>query len=186
MKRNLSRVDKVSIEFGKQVVKYLNKFGLIEADLAYLIKSNSNDIDDIITGSKSVGLKKAERIANVFGVKYYEFGNPNHDLPTISDLPNKTQEAIASRKTKGVSERNYEKKISENLDKIINETDLLHYPVKAENIRLKLPEEIRDTVNASRISDLLTKGGRKEIITVVGKEGNANLYQLKKFVKDGK
>lgn len=184
MKGNSSREEKVSIEFGKQVSKYLKKFGLIEADLAYLTKSNSNDIDDIIDGAKTVGLKKAERIANVFGMKYYEFGNPRHNLPAISDLPSRTQETITSRKRKGISERDYNKKVSENLDKIINETDLLHSPITAENIRLKLPEEIKDTLNASRISDLLTKGGRNEIIMVVGKEGNANLYQLKEFVKD--
>lgn len=184
MKGNSSREEKVSIEFGEQVKKHLKMFGLIEADLAYLIKSNSNDIDDIIHGSKTVGLKKAERIANIFGMRYYEFGNPNHSLPAISELPSRTQEAITSRKRKGITERDYDKRVSENLDKIIRDTDVLHYPIKAEDIRLKLPEEIKNTISASRISDLLTKGGRNEIIVVVGKEGNANLYQLKKFVKD--
>ena len=174
----------VSLEFGLQVKKYLKHFGLTEGDLSRLIKSNTNKVQDILLGKKGIVLNSAERISNVFGLRYFEFGNPLFSLPLIKDLPEETQEFIENRKKRGVPviNRNYNNDIAGNLDRIINETDVLHHKVTAEEIRLNFPEEIRDTIKATRITDLLKKSGRDEIVVKVDKRGKEFLFQLKKFV----
>lgn len=173
----------VSIEFGKQLSKYLRHFGLTGGDLARLINSNTDDIREIMAGSKGTVLKSAEKISNVFGLRYFELGNPLFSIPLIEYLPEETQKFIEKRKVRGVPviNRNYSNDIAGNLDKIINESDVLHFPVTAEEIRLRLPKEIRDTIKASRITDLLKKSGRDKIVIQVDKRGKEFLFQLKEF-----
>jgi hypothetical protein len=174
----------VSIEFGDQLIKYLRHFGLIEADIARLVKSNTDDIREILDGQKGVVLKTAEKISNAFGLRYFELGNPKFPLPKIKQLPEETQDAIKYRKEKGTAQivRNYDNDIAGNLDRIIYETDLLHQPVTAEEIRLHFPEDIRDTIKATRITDLLKKSGRDQLVIQVDKKGREHLFQLKEFV----
>ncbi|WP_442588246.1 hypothetical protein ACSBL2_19590 [Pedobacter sp. AW31-3R] len=173
----------VSLEFGLQVKKYLEHFGLTEGDLSRLINSNTNKIQDILSGKTGIVLNSAEKISNVFGLRYFELGNPLFSIPLIEYLPEETQKFIEKRKVRGIPviNRNYSNDIAGNLDKIINESDVLHFPVTAEEIRLRLPKEIRDTIKASRITDLLKKSGRDKIVIQVDKRGKEFLFQLKEF-----
>nr|WP_068892565.1 hypothetical protein [Pedobacter panaciterrae] len=174
----------VSIEFGKQLLKYLKHFGLIEADLARLIKSNTDDIKEILEGKKGVVLKSAERISNVFGLRYFEFGNPKFKLPNIKDLPDQTRDLILNRKEKGVTQinRNYGIDLAGNLDKILNST-FLSTPHTAEEIWAQLPEEVRSKVEPRRVTDLLGKSPRNfmiEKIPPASGGGRKSRYVLKK------
>lgn len=179
-----SKID-VLVEFGGQVKKYLKHFQLTESDLSRLINSNTNDIQEILSGDKGVVLKSAEKISSVFGLRYFELGNPRFSIPDIERLPDQTRKVIIDRKKKGVPViiRNYENDIAGNLDRIINESSLFHSPVTAEEIRLVFPEDIRDTIKATRITDLLKKSGRDQYVVKVGKKGKEYLFQLKEFVK---
>lgn len=180
MKKDLINV---SIEFGFQLSKYLAHFELIEADLARVFNTNSHYVKEILTGKKGTTLKTAEKYSNFFGTRYYELANPNFPMPNFESLPNTTKEAILHRKNIGtkIIERNYENDIAGNLDKIIDETDLLLKPSTAEELRLQFPENIRDKITTNRITNLLKKSGRNKIVIKVGKRGNAILFQLKEY-----
>ena len=175
----------VSVEFGNQVIKYLKHFGLIGADIARLSKLNTASMEDMLNGSKGIVLKTAEKISNAFGLRYFELGNPKFPLPKIKQLPQETQDAIKYRKEKGNTQivRNYDNDIAGNLDWIIYETDLLHQPVTAEEIRLSFPLDIRDAIKSTRITDLLKKSGRDRFVVQVGKRGREHLFQLKEFAE---
>lgn len=171
----------VSNEFGIQLSRYIQQFGLTVADIASLSNLNTGAIDKILKGDKGIVLKTAEKISNVFGVRYFELGNPSFKIPNLKDLPRRTQDTIKNREEIGIPEinRNYENDIAGNLDRIIHESSVLHVPVTAEEIRLVFPPEIRDMIKATRITDLLKKSGRGEVVIVVGKRGKEYLFQLK-------
>lgn len=175
----------VSLEFGLQVKKYLKHFGLTEGDLSRLINSNTNTVHEILSGQKGIVLNSAEKISNIFGLRYFEFGNPLFPIPVIKKLPEETRKFIENRKKRGVQViiRNYDNDIAGNLDKIINETDVLHHPVTAEEIRLSFPKDIRDTIKATRVTDLLKKSGRDKVVVKVDKRGKEFLFQLKAFAE---
>lgn len=170
----------VSKEFGAQVLRYLEHFGMTEFDLANLIGSNSNDIQEIILGSKSVVLKTAENISNVFNIRYFELGNPSFTIPDLQRLPEKTKTVIKDRARKGVTKihRDYSIDISGHLDAIIT-SDYLHTPRTAEQIWKQLPEDIKSKIEPRRITDLLGKNPRNQIVEKVGKNGREFLFQLK-------
>lgn len=172
----------IATEFVYQIQKYLAHFGMLEADLGALIGTGSSDINAIMNLQKSLGLIRLDRIASVFGLTYYEFGNPSHPFPSFDNLPSETKIMIEKRRVLGIPNRNYENDIAGNLDKIIHESTLLHNPVTAEEIRLHFPDDIKDTIKATRITDLLKKSGRDEIVVKVDKRGKEFLFQLKEFV----
>jgi len=169
-------------EFVTQIHKYLKHFGLIEADLGALIGTGSGDIKGILNFTKSVGLKRLGRIASIFGLTYYEFGNPLHPYPKFDDLPLETQIAITKRKEIGNPNRDYSKDLAGNLDKILS-TDYLSMPRTAEEIWQQLPINVRETIGPTRVTDLLGKNPRNKMVTKVGKKGKEHLFQLKKVAE---
>lgn len=173
----------VEAEFANQIKRYLKHYEVIDSDLGTLIKTGATDIKQILDLSKSVGLKRAERIANVFGLTYYEFGNPSFHFPRFKDLPNVTQELFLKRKEKGVQPVNRTKNLNlrKHIDDLINK-GALNSPKTAKQMLVKLPKEVQELIKneSRRISDLL---GRNEDVMVVGKSGRHNIYQLKKFVE---
>ena len=175
-----NKIVDVATEFGKQVLKYLKQFGLTEADLARLINSNTDDINDIVSGSKGVVLKSTEKIANVFGLRYFKFGDPDFPLPKINDLPDKTQAAINNRRERGVPQinRNYDNDLAGHLDVILT-TDFLKTTRTAREIWQQLPEEVRNKISPRRITDLLGKSPRNTIVVKDGKRGREQLFRLK-------
>lgn len=82
----------------------LHKYGLEPIDIAFLSKTSKKSIDALLTQKGSVTLESLEAIAQVFGLHYYELGNPRTVIPPIEKLPAKTKKRIIYRKEKGPSE----------------------------------------------------------------------------------
>lgn len=161
----------VSKEFGDQLIKYLKYFNLIEADLARLINSNTDDIKEILDGRKGVVLKTAERISNVFGLRYFEFGNPKLPLPKIKNLPVETQETIKNREKRGVPERvfrNTELNLNLYVKKALLSSKLAREFTCSDLLKL-LPLKVQEQVNTKRIINLFRKGELKDIVEDTGK-----------------
>ncbi|MFA6071819.1 MAG: hypothetical protein WC810_24855 [Janthinobacterium sp.] len=161
----------VSIEFGDQLIKYLKHFGLIEADLVRLINStNTDDIKEILSGKKGVVLKTAERISNIFGLRYFEFGNPKRPIPKITDLPKATQAAILERKKKGNPEiiRNNDLNLGVHVRNVLASAKLANEFTSSDVLKL-LPAEIINQITSRRITDLFRKGELKDKVEDTGK-----------------
>ncbi|RYF26670.1 MAG: hypothetical protein EOO42_00860 [Flavobacteriales bacterium] len=82
----------------------MKRFGLHSLDVAYLAKTNTEVITGLLNGEKGAVLKTLEAIANIFGLRYFEFGNPNYPIPTKEAIPVKTKQRIAFRKKEGKPE----------------------------------------------------------------------------------
>lgn len=172
----------VSVEFGNQLMKYLKRFGLIEADIAKLIGSNSDAIEEILSGEKGIVLKTAEKIAwIVFGIRYFELGNPKLPLPKKADLPLATQHAIAERKEKGIPEisRNTSLNLPLHVSKVL-ESGQLDLEFTSSDVWKLLPKNIKEQIKSIRITDLFKKGDLRGIVEETGgKRGREKLFKLK-------
>lgn len=166
-------------EFADQIKKYLKHFKMLTSDLGAQIGTEATDIRRIIEYEKSVGIKRAERIAGVFGLRYYEFANPDHPLPLLKELPQKTQKVIEERKIKGykVNSRKANLNLPRYLKALIERGEL-DQPTTSRQLLEKLPPVIQEQIKFQprRISDVL---GKTEGIEKVGKIGKERLYQLK-------
>lgn len=169
--------------FRKLVKKYRNYFGLSQESIATLFNGKRSDYEGVETGKRTIDLNLAGKIAGVFGMSYCQMIDPNQEIPSFEQLPATTKQHITKRTEAGLSSKDYDKDIAGNLDRIIYETTALHNPITAEEIRLKFPLSIRNTIKAGRVTDLLNKTGRDEIVVKVGKRGKEYLFQLKEFAE---
>lgn len=91
----------LSKEYSKILKKYLKTFKLESIDIAYLVQTKKDVIDGVLKNEKSVVLYTLEQIAQIFGLRYFELGNPNHPVPSLDSLPEKTKQRMAYRKKEG-------------------------------------------------------------------------------------
>lgn len=172
----------INTEFGEQLRRYLIKFELAEADISRLTRLSSKSVSDILIGSKGIVLKTAEQISSiVFGIRYFELGNPQFPLPRLEDLPESTQIAIANRKEKGFADN--ARNIDLNLPKhvmIVLGSGRLELEFTSSDIWKLLPLDIQGQVKSIRITDLFKKGELKDKVEDTGeKRGREKLYRLK-------
>ena len=83
---------------------YLEYYGLYSIDIKNLLNTSTDIVQDIKKGKNGPTLKKLEAIAQLFGLNYYEFGNPEFNLPEKENLPTLTIEKILWRAEVGPPE----------------------------------------------------------------------------------
>lgn len=156
--------------FGKQLEKYINHFNLSEVDIANLIGVNSVNVHEIIKGTRDASLKTINKISGLFGLSYYEFGDPKFPLPKVNDLPQDTQIAIEQRKKKGNPEiiRNNDLNLGIHVRKVLESKKLLLEFASSDILQL-LPDEVKNQITSRRITDLLRKGELKAKVEDTGK-----------------
>jgi len=91
--------------FAKKLQLYMQEFGLESVDIAHFANSTTIHIDSLLNGTGTVELETADKIAAVFGLRYYEFAHPDQKMPTKDSLPELTQKRIAYRKQTGPHQR---------------------------------------------------------------------------------
>ncbi|HMR19349.1 MAG TPA: hypothetical protein PKA53_08630, partial [Sphingobacterium sp.] len=138
--------------------EYLKKFCLEPIDVAFLIATKRDVIDGLLTGKRGVVLKTLDKISQLFGLTYYEFGNPNHPIPAFDSLPERTRKRIAYREQVGP----HKEETYNSLD--LNEKITIALSLFKENDKF-LIEELVDIINdksgdkthTSLIGDRLSK-----------------------------
>lgn len=177
--------DKYVKEYGNQVQRYLDTFGIVEEDLAKLTGATSNNIKNIINGEVGLNIKKMINIADVFGIPYYHFANPKAAIPSLNKLPKPTQAKIAERQRKGITVRDNENKFSSKLDNLILKGHF-NTPTTSKLTLAAMGEEFKDK-KPSEVTSLLSRAPRNENIKSIGKLGTQHIYihvtQAAKFEK---
>ena len=170
-------------EYAQILDIYLNKFGLSTLDIAYLAKVNKKTIDTVLAKSGGIELYTLEAISQVFGLRYFEFGDPSFKIPTFNSLPEHTKIRIAFRKQEGLyHEKSYEKRFLN--EKII--VILAKYSkgdeFLSEHIVNQLIEDFKEKENASEVSKRLVNSLNEYILqtkkayTRKGKRGRKPFY----------
>ena len=165
---------KYRIEFGKQVEKYLKKSGLNPNDFAQCIKSNINNVKDIIAGKVGLTLNKMITIASLFGQTYYDFANPAHPIPPKSELTKNIKNVLARRKSIGTKEIDTTRVFANTIDSLILKGHF-NTPTTSKLTLAAMGEEFKDK-NPSEITSLLGRSPRNEDIKSIGKLGTQHIY----------
>lgn len=83
------------------LIKYMEIFGLESIDIAYLSKVNRKTIDALLAGTGGIELESVDEISLIFGLRYFQLGNPSFAIPSFDSLPQATKSRIAFRKKVG-------------------------------------------------------------------------------------
>ncbi|WP_268225317.1 hypothetical protein [Sinomicrobium oceani] len=143
-------------EYASILGNYMKKFGLESVDIAYLIKSTKKNIDSLLEESGSVELETLELISQIFGLRYFQFGDPNFKMPSFNSLPEKTKARIVFRKKEGPhQEKTYDQpllneKITTILAKYNKGDEFL-----TQHIVNKLFEDFKEEVSTSEVGKRL-------------------------------
>lgn len=166
------------ISFNERMREALVFYGLEASDLAYLIRSNSANIINIMEGKAGLAYAKMELISKVFGLRYYEFGNPKNNFLPIEKLASEVQDVILKRKERGVVLRDATNEVANELDRLIN-TKCFNTPITAAQVflRMKLTDGNRKN---TIVTNLLRKPPRNNNIKVLENGGKNRLVFIHK------
>ncbi|WP_443944276.1 hypothetical protein ACJVDH_15305 [Pedobacter sp. AW1-32] len=148
----------VAFEYAQQLKRYMKRFGLHNVDIAHLAKTNSKVISGILKGQKGAVLKTLEGISNIFGLRYFEFGNPDYPIPSSETIPENTKQRIIYRKKAGTPEEiTYtQSDINERIRQV-----LANYHIRSEflgqEIANSILEKYGESYSVSEIIDRLKK-----------------------------
>ncbi len=149
---------------------YMDYYGLYNIDIKNLLKSSSDIVNDIKHAKNGPTVKKLDAIAGIFGLTYYQFGDPDFDLPEKEDLPLATKERIDWRTEVGPPESKKYNKLDLNqavlkaLKAFENKEEFL-----PSDIFGALPKDLKDKLgSATRVTRLFSD----ELKENVEKTGN--------------
>lgn len=167
-------------EFADRIQEALFHYGLEEGDLGKLIGTNATDIIKIINYTRTLGLNRANKISSVFGMKYYEFGNPKITFLPHENLPKRTLDAIKERKKNGPSNITINTELDLPYHTMIALSKLdLKSEFTAKDILDKLPEEIKSQIEANRITVLFKTGSLKSYVEYANKKkGTQHIFKF--------
>ncbi|MCW2258686.1 MULTISPECIES: hypothetical protein [Sphingobacterium] len=170
-------------EFADRIVEALTFYHLEEADLGKLINTNATDVRKIISLQTTLGLKRANKISSVFGMKYHQFGNPRTKLHPKEKLPASTIAIIDARSENGPSSNIIDTELDLPLHtmKILRDLKITD-EFTPTDIHEKLPDEVKSKAEANRITVLFKTGSlRNYVIYTNRKQGTKHIY---KFVSE--
>lgn len=87
----------IKLEFGKQAKKFRLHFGLSQIEAANLSEMSPSEYSDLENGTTNYNVEKLQTVSSIYGLLYYQMGNPNCKLPAYSKLPEATKVKINSR-----------------------------------------------------------------------------------------
>jgi len=144
---------------------YLEYYGLYSIDIKNLLNTSTDIVQDIKKGKNGPTLKKLEAIAQLFGLNYYEFGNPEFKLPEKENLPTPTQEKILWRAEVGPPESKKYNKLDLNnavIDALTDFKDKEKF--LASEVYDNLPQELKGKLgSAIRITGLFSDELKKKV-----------------------
>jgi len=144
----------IKCEFGKQAKKFRLQFGLSQKELANLSKMSPSEYGSLEKGITNYNVEKLQNVASVYGLVYYQFGNPICSFPTFNKLPKETRKVISSRK---IPLKIYkERLIVEHLTLIIGEMSK-GSEFLITHLGAKINKEFRVNYKAEEIADTIKK-----------------------------
>lgn len=158
---------------------YMDYYGLYSIDVTKLLKSTRDIIKELNESKNGPTLKKLDAIASIFGLKYYQFGNPEYALPEYEHLPRATREKIDWRREVGPPEsRNYKKLDLNNavlnvLQNFVNREEFLPseiYESLSSNLKNELGSATRVTgLFSDELKEYVKKTGNRIKKTNIGR-----------------
>ncbi|MES2458335.1 MAG: helix-turn-helix transcriptional regulator [Bacteroidota bacterium] len=166
-------------EYAERLKAFRKAADVSQENLARALGVHQPYIAAVESARISIGIDRQEEIAGYFGLKYYEFSDPKLEIPSKWEL----RESIAEYVRSANIDPGYLANESPNYVKYIDlllETDFLSEPKTAREIADELQIKHALAIPASRVSDILSRSPRKDMLEIIRPEqGKGNKYQLK-------
>lgn len=163
-------------EFALQLYKYRNSVDISQQKLATGLEMQQSYIARLEGAKASVGIDILEDISFYFGVKYYKMADPEVELPPPEEL---FGNIIHYHNLMGIDTgylKNKSPKYTKSMDNYIKEH--LLEPKTSTEIAVHFKEVYKVDISASKVSDILGRSPRKELLLIT-KPAGKNIYQLK-------
>ncbi|MEO5912532.1 MAG: hypothetical protein ABIP95_16730 [Pelobium sp.] len=179
-------------EYAKILKKYMKAFSLEAIDIAYLAKSVKRTVSSVLEEKGSLELETLEAIAGIFGLRYFEFGNPAHPLPASTALPDATKARIEYRKKEGpAKETSYSASdINERITQVLSSYEVGEQFL-AEEIANTILKKHEENYTVSEIIDRFKKTFKNNIektdqkdVTRKGRGPKPVFYRLVSVIKN--
>lgn len=160
------------------IKKYRVHFKLSQPDLVKLTDIRQSTYRGIEEGTSTVDFEKTNKIASIYGLKVWEFINPEQEIPDFEHLAAKTKKLIRSKDTNknGVKYANLQ--LPKHIEVVLKSGNLPQ-EFTATDIWELLPPAIKEKISPIRITDSLKKGAlRKKVEDTGRKRGHQKLYRL--------
>jgi transcriptional regulator with XRE-family HTH domain len=169
------------VEFGKQLKAYRTAAGISQDRLAKAMMMQQSYIGYIEKAETGIGIDKMAEISSCFGLKYYDFANPQFPIPSKNSLRENLRIYLISKNIDpsyldDEEAPNYAK----NMDIYLG-TNKLEEPKTSYEIAQDYKIMFDEHIEPSKVTDILTKAPRNKMVDVKKPEvGRGNLYQLRK------
>ncbi|GAA4786104.1 hypothetical protein GCM10023231_12520 [Olivibacter ginsenosidimutans] len=153
-------------EFVSALEYYMDYYGLYNVDIKKLLKATTDIVEDLKKGKNGPTITKAETISQLFGLKYYQFADPEFPPPLKEQLPPATIAVIHERNQTGPPEsRGKYNKLD--LNKVILNA-LKKFKDKEEflsaDVYESLSEELKEKLgSATRITGLFSEALKENV-----------------------
>jgi len=160
-------------EFAKILKKYMKKFCLEPIDIAFLSKVNRKTIDAVLAGTGGIELDSVDEISLIFGLRYFEFGNPDFEIPSFDSLPEATKARIVFRKKEGPHEEtSYDQRLLNEKITIVLSSYKKGDEFLAEHIVTNLFETFKEKVTISEVATRLSNSLHEYVVKTDKKDIN--------------
>ena len=160
------------------IKKYRVHFKLSQPDLVKLTDIRQSTYRGMEEGTSIVDLERINKIAKVYGLKLWEFINPEQEIPDFEYLAAKTKKLILAKGTNKNTVKYSNIQLPKNIEIVLN-SGKLPKEFTPTDIWELLPPAIRDKIASIRVTDSLKKGSLSKKIEYTGKKrGHQKLYKL--------
>lgn len=164
---------------------YMDYYGLYSVDIKHLLKTSTDIVDDLKKAKNGPTLRKMESITKLFGLRYYEFGNPDFPLPEKENLPTATIEKIDMRKETGPPESRHYNKLDLN-QAVLNALKAFAYKEEflPSEVYGSLPEDLKEKLgSATRITGLFSDELKENVKKTGSKLEKAGVGRKQEYYK---
>ncbi|MDQ0477093.1 helix-turn-helix domain-containing protein [Chryseobacterium sp. MDT2-18] len=159
------------------IKKYREQYKFTQKEIAQLSGLTQSAYSAIEIAKGNIDFDRANCIAQAYGIKLWDFINPNKTMPEIKDLPNATRIIALLNKDKIISNAKTDLNLPERIMTILN-SNKLSEQFTSSDIWKMLPIEVRDSIKTTRVTDTISRDAFKDIIAFTGqKRGREKIYQ---------
>lgn len=165
-------------EYGERLKAYRMAADLTQEKVATGLGVDQSYIAAIETGKVNLSIDSQVRIAEFFGVKFFNIPDPDKEIPSKQTLRESISEYLKAHETDPSYLYSKSVHYTTFIDNVLN-TDFLLQIRSAKEISDEIIRLDQVKIKPERITDVLTRSPRQEQLHITKAKGNRNRYQLK-------
>lgn len=165
-------------EYGNRVRTFRKEANISQEALATFAQLYQSYIASIEKGDVNIGILAQQTLSNTFGVKHYQLSDPDFPIPPKNVLRENIRRYITARNIDPAYLKDKFPNYVKYMDELL-QSGFLNEPKTTKEIAEKYKNEYELEITPSRITDILSRGTRKDKIDIIRSAcGKRNRYKL--------